>query len=361
MKEMNASHLIGVPVISAAVSACLLVAFVPAANATPTPKSTVSDQHLAHSESRSLQPSKPRSRKLPGTRCRAFPKSSAWHADISGLPTHVRSAQWLASSGASDTDLHPDFGPSYGAQSVPYGIPITIVKAKNKFKVKRKKKVRFGYADESDRVRYPLNRRTKIEGGWNAGGDRHAIVVHAKSCKLYETWNTRRIGKRWTAGSGAVWSLKSNKLRPAGWTSADAAGLPILPGLLRWDEVKRGYVDHAIRFTVSASQKNYLWPARHQAGSTSSPGVAPMGARFRLKQSFDISGYSTHAKVVLSAMKRHGMVVADNGSDWFFQGTSDSRWPAQLISELKGIPAAGFEAVDTSTLQISPNSGRANR
>ncbi|NQU37603.1 MAG: hypothetical protein HQ526_08440 [Actinobacteria bacterium] len=253
--------------------------------------------------SRAPHPWKPKSKKLPGTRCHAFPKRSAWHADVSGLPVHPRSAQWLASTGAATTRLHPDFGPSYGEQSVPYGIPITIVKSK----AKPKKKVRFGYADESDKVRYPLNRRTKIEGGKNASGDRHAIVVHAKTCKLYETWNTRRTSTGWTAGSGAVWSLKSNKLRPAGWTSADAAGLPILPGLLRWDEVKRGRVDHAIRFTVSTSQKSYLWPARHHAGSTNNAAVPPMGARFRLKKSFDVSGYSARARVVLRAMKRHGM------------------------------------------------------
>lgn len=301
--------------------------------------------------------SAPSSKKLPGTKCRAFPASSVWHADISGLPVHPRSADWLASTDAATTRLHPDFGPSYGEQPVPYGIPVTVVKTK----AKPKKKVRFDYADESDRVRYPLNRKTKIEGGWNAAGDRHAIVVHAKSCKLFETWNTRLTGSGWTAGSGAVWSLKSNKLRPAGWTSADAAGLPILPGLLRWDEVKSGKVDHAIRFTIGSSQDSYLWPARHRAGSTNDPGVPPMGARFRLASTFDMSGYSAQAQVVLTAMKRHGMVVADNGSDWYFQGTSDSRWPEDLISELKRVPASGFEAVDVAPLQASPNSGRALR
>lgn len=306
---------------------------------------------------RAVQPSKPTSKKLPGTKCRAFPASNAWHADISALPVHPRSEQWLASADAATTRLHPDFGPAYGEQPVPYGIPITVVKSK----AKPKAKVKFGYADESDHVRYPLSSKTKIEGGANAGGDRHAIVVHAKTCKLYETWNTRRTSARWTAGSGAVWSLKSNKLRPAGWTSADAAGLPILPGLLRWDEVKAGKVDHAIRFTISTSQDSYLWPARHKAGSTSSAAVAPMGARFRLKAAVDISGYSPRAQVILRAMKRHGMVVADNGSDWFFQGTSDSRWPAGIISELKRVPASGFEAVDAAPLQMSANSGRARR
>ncbi len=306
---------------------------------------------------RVLQPTKPTSKKLPGTNCRVFPASSVWHADISTLPVHPRSAQWLANTDAGSTDLHPDFGPSFGAQPVPYGIPITVVKSKKKPSAK----VRFGYADESDRVRYPLSRSTKIEGGWNAGGDRHAIVVHAKTCKLYETWDTRLTGSGWYAGSGAVWSLKSNRLRPAGWTSADAAGLPILPGLLRWDEVLSGKVDHAIRFTVGRTHNSYVWPARHRAGATDDPTYPPMGARFRLKASFNIAGYSPRAQVILRAMKRHGMVVADNGSDWYLQGTSDSRWPNGLISELKRVPASGFEAVDSAPLRISSNSGAAHR
>ena len=306
---------------------------------------------------RALQPTTPTSKKLPGTNCRVFPASSVWHADISNLPVHPQSAQWLANSDAASTDLHPDFGPSFGAQPVPYGIPITVVRSKKKLTAK----VRFGYADESDRVRYPLSRTTKIEGGWNAGGDRHAIVVHAKTCKLYETWDTHLTRSGWYAGSGAVWSLKSNRLRPAGWTSADAAGLPILPGLLRWDEVLSGKVDHAIRFTVSRTQDSYVWPARHRAGSTNDPGYPPMGARFRLKASFNIAGYSARAQVILRAMKRHGMVVADNGSDWFFQGTADTRWPSSLIGELKRVPAAGFEAVDVAPLTVSSNSGIARR
>ncbi|MFA7266867.1 MAG: hypothetical protein WC054_11195 [Candidatus Nanopelagicales bacterium] len=340
--------------VSAATSAATQSAAPLKAAPAPAPLNPAQPESRA---ARALQPSAPASKRLPGTKCRAFPASNAWHADVSALPVHPRSAQWLASTEAASTDLHPDFGPSFGAQSVPYGIPITVVKSKKK----PKQRVRFGYADESDNVRYPLNRKTKIEGGRNASGDRHAIVVHAKTCTLYETWNTRLTGSGWTAGSGAVWSLRSNKLRPAGWTSADAAGLPILPGLLRWDEVTSGKVDHAIRFTIGSSHNSYLWPARHRAGPTNDPGVPPMGARFRLKSSFDISGYSAHARVILRAMQRHGMVVADNGSDWYFQGTADTRWPNSLISELKRIPASGFEAVDVAPLQISPNSGKARR
>jgi hypothetical protein len=288
---------------------------------------------------------------VPGTSCPLFPADSWWHADVSRLPVNSRSRQWLAATGAAGRRLHPDFGPSFGAQPVPYGIPVTVVRAGT-----ARVAVRFGYADESDRVRYPLSRTTKIEGGPNAGGDRHAIVVDAGTCTLFETWDTHRTATGWYAGSGAVWSLRSNRLRPAGWTSADAAGLPILPGLLRYDEVAAGRVDHAIRFTVPTTSRAYVWPARHQAGSTADPRYPPMGARFRLKASYPVRGYTRAAAVVLVAMKRYGMVVADNGSPWFFQGTSDTRWPAALVDELKKIPASAFEAVDTRSLKISTSS-----
>lgn len=288
-------------------------------------------------------------RLLPGTRCPVFPASNYWHARIDALPVHARSDDWMQRMHPA-TRLHPDFGPSYGAQDVPYGIPVTVVDGA------RRVKVAFDYADESDRVRYPLSRSTLIEGGWNAGGDRHAIVVDARTCTLFETWNTRLGPQGWTAGSGAVWNLRSNRLRPAGWTSADAAGLPILPGLLRWDEVRAGRVDHAIRFTTDVTQRAYVWPARHQAGSTDDPAFPPMGARFRLQAGFDASGYSPAARTVLTAMQRYGLVLADNGSPWYFQGTADARWPEDLIEELKAIPASAFEAVDTSSLDRTADS-----
>lgn len=317
------------------------------------------------------QPSARRAGLLPGTKCSVFPATSVWHSDVSALPTHLRSSAWMAASGAVGRNLHPDFGPAYGEQSVPYGIPITVVNANRattrmmrrapRTGKKPGAKVTFDYADESDQVRYPLSRKTKIEGGWDADGDRHAIVVDARACKLYETYDTRLTGGRWTAGSGAVWSLRSNALRPADWTSADAAGLAILPGLLRLDEVQAGNVDHAIRFTLPATQKAYIWPARHQAGQTASMDTPPMGARFRMRSDFDASGYSANARVILAAMKRHGLILADNGSGWFFQGTADEGWPDSLISELKTIPANSFEAIDGSSLQVDPNSGVARR
>ena len=192
--------------------------------------------------------------------CQVFPADNWWRADISTLPVHARSAQWLSKM-STGVDLHPDFGPSYG-DGPNYGIPVTVVKGSHP-----KVRVRFQYASESDRVRYPLGKDTKIEGGRNSGGDMHAIVVDRTRCKLYETWRTVKRDGRWRAGSGAVWSLSSNQLRPDGWTSADAAGLPILPGLLRWREVRNGTLDHAIRFTTDKTSEHYLWPARHHAGS----------------------------------------------------------------------------------------------
>ena len=222
----------------------------------------------------------------------------------------------------------------------------------------RKVPVRFDYRSESDRERYPLGADTRIEGGRGSAGDKHAIVIDKADCKLYETWLTRVRDGRWRAGSGATWKLSSNRLRPNGWTSADAAGLPILPGLLRWNEVKAGRVDHAIRFTTDATAAAHLWPARHDAGSGSATRFPPMGARFRLRSSYDASGLGAHARVVVKAMKTYGLVLADNGSPWFFQGERNAHWPDRLISDLKRIPASAFVAVDTSSLRISARQRR---
>ena len=242
-----------------------------------------------------------------GTTCRPFPADNYWNTDVRSLPVDPRSTTWLShmSTGRS---LHPDFGPSYG-DGPNYGIPVTVV-GRHHARVR----VRFDYADESDHVRYPFGRDTKIEGGRGSDGDKHAIVVRKGRCRLYETWNTRVRNGHWRAGSGATWSLGSNRLRPDGWTSADAAGLPILPGLLRWNEVKAGRVGHAIRFTTDVTSRHHLWPARHDAGSTDSWDYPPMGARFRMRAGFDTSGYSPLARVVLAAMKDYGLVLADNGS-----------------------------------------------
>lgn len=292
----------------------------------------------------SVQAAPAQGRPIAGTTCRVFPASNWWHADVRKLPIDHRSALWMSHMGSA-AHLHPDFGPSYG-DGPNYGIPITVVGARHP-----KVRVRFGYASESDRVRYPLGKDTRIEGGRTSTGDRHAIVVDKSTCRLYETWLTRSTRTGWKAGSGATWSLKSNRPRPDGWTSADAAGLPVLPGLLRWNEVAAGSVDHAIRFTVSETSSHHLYPARHDAGSTTSWAYPPMGARFRLKASYDASGLGPQARGVVAAMKRYGLVLADNGSNWYFGGEQNAHWPDRLIADLKRIPASEFEAVDTSSLR----------
>ncbi len=280
---------------------------------------------------------------VPGApNCYLLPDNNVWHADISKLPVNAHSAAWMASSGATTgLHIHPDFGG-------PYGIPFTTVSGTHP-----KVAVSFDYAGESDRVPYPLGSDTRIE----AGSDAHALVVDRSTCKLYETYATANTARGWTAGSGAVYDLRSDALRPNGWTSADAAGLPILPGLLRYDEVESGKVDHAIRFTVSRTDAAHLWPARHDAG-TPNANLPPMGARFRLKASYPTRGLRPDTVAVLNAMKKYGMIVADNGSNFFFQGATDSRWPDALLTQLKAVPASAFEAVDESSLMASPNSGQ---
>jgi len=280
---------------------------------------------------------------VPGTSCTVFPADNVWNMDISKLPVDPNSATWLQSMSASTTTLHPDFGPPKD-----YGIPFDVVTNAHPTVP-----VKFLYADESDPGPYPFGSDIHVEGG----SDRHALMINEDTCRLYELFAARLKGKRATADSGAIFDLGSDALRPAGWTSADAAGLPIFPGLVRYDEVQSGSIDHAIRFTVSCTQRSYLWPARHQAGQAA-PSCPPMGARFRLKAGFDISGYSSQARVILTAMKHYGMFLADNGSNFFFQGAVDSRWPASLIAELKTVPGSAFQAVDESGCQVAPNSAR---
>jgi hypothetical protein len=282
-----------------------------------------------------------------GTSCTLFPADNVWHADVSGLPVHARSADWLNSMGGPDRRLHPDFGPNGSDQ--PYGIPYTVVSGSA-----AKVAVTFDYDDESDPGPYPFGPATPIEGG----SDAHALMVDKDACKLYELFAADWNGGSPTAGSGAVWDLRSHALRPSGWTSADAAGLPILPGLLRRDEVAAGEVDHAIRLTASRTDRTFLWPARHQAGAARDPALPPMGAWFRLKAGFDLSRFRPDTQVVLRAMQRHGLILADNGSNWYFTGTSEPGWDSGLLDQLKTVPAGAFEAVDTSSLMAEANSGR---
>jgi hypothetical protein len=286
----------------------------------------------------------------PTSSCPVFPANNAWHADISRLPVHPRSGAWITSMGGPSRRLHPDFGPS--GQPMPYGIPYIVVAGSH-----AKVPVSFDYEDESDAGPYPLGQETPIE----SGSDRHAIMIDRDACTLYELYDTHYAPGGSTAGSGAIWNLNSNALRPAGWTSADAAGLPIFAGLLRLDEVQGGMVDHAIRVTASSTDRSYLWPARHQAGSANNPNLPPMGARFRMKAGFSVAGFRPDTQVVLQAMKRYGMIVADNGSNWYFTGTAENGWPTAMLDELKTIPASAFEAVDASSLMTDPNSGAARR
>jgi hypothetical protein len=293
---------------------------------------------------------------LPGAaNCPMFPADNVWNTPVASLPVNPNSAAWMASMDSATTNLHPDFGPS-GDPSTPYGIPYTVVSPSQPLVP-----ITFEYADQSDPGPYPFSSSTPIEGGQDSTGDRHAIMVNPATCTLYELYDAQYSASGSTAGSGAIWNLNSNALRPAGWTSADAAGLPILPGLVRYDEVQSGVITHAIRITAEATDTSYLWPARHEAGTSSNPDLPPMGARFRLKASFDISGYSPQAQVVLRAMQQYGLILADNGSNWYFGGTADDNWPQSLVDELKTVPASAFEAVDESSLMIDPNSGQARQ
>jgi hypothetical protein len=297
---------------------------------------------LALGASASAMPVRPLAA-VPGSACRLFPAEDIWNTRVDSLPVDPRSDAWLASMHAAGTDLHPDFGPPH------YGMPFAVVSKRH-----TTYPVHFRYASESDRVRYPVDADTPVEGG----SDRHVLIVNKSTCTLYELFGFDWNHGRPRAGSGAVWDLAKNRLRPDGWTSADAAGLPILPGLVRFDEVKRGAIRHAIRFTADLTRSMHLWPARHDAG-VANASLPPMGARFRLKASFGLKGFSPRARVILLAMKRYGLILADNGSNWYFQGTRDRRWTNRLLDQLKKVPASRFEAVDTSSCMVNADSGRA--
>ncbi|HUJ56152.1 MAG TPA: hypothetical protein VLW49_09225 [Gaiellaceae bacterium] len=276
-------------------------------------------------------------------RCPIFPASNPWNQRVDKLPVAANSAQLIASIGL-DAPLHPDFGSGlYDGE--PIGIPFDVVSSKTPTS-----RVSFEYADESNRVPYPIPKDVHIEGGRRSTGDRHAILVDRSSCKLYELYDLTGGPGHWHAGSGAVWSLRSNHLRPAGWTSADAAGLPIFPGLARWDEVKRGRIDHALRFTAPRTRQAYVYPARHYASSSNDPSLPPMGLRVRLKASVDISSFPKQARIVLTALKRYGMILADNGSPWYISGAPNPHWSNNGLHSLSRLTGADFEVVDTSSL-----------
>jgi hypothetical protein len=277
-------------------------------------------------------------------RCPIFPATNAWNQRVDNLPVASDSAQLISSIGLA-VGLHPDFGSGLW-DGGPIGIPFDVVSNRTP-----RSRVSFEYSDESDHVRYPIPKTVHIEGGRTSSGDRHAILLDRSACKLYELYALYpQAGGGWRAGSGAVWNLRSNHLRPAGWTSADAAGLPIFPGLARYDEVARGVIDHALRFTALRTRRAYVYPARHFASSSDDPALPPMGLRVRLKASFDISGFPPQARVVLQALKRYGMILADNGSPWYISGAPNPRWNNDDLHSLGRVTGADLEVVDTSSL-----------
>ena len=288
--------------------------------------------------------------------CPLFPEDNVWNTPVDTLPVDARSSAYINTIGASKS-LHPDFG-SGTWNGGPIGIPYTLVPG-----TQPEVPVTFDYADESDPGPYPIPPDAAIEGGSESDGDRHILVLDQDNCILYETWSTYPLsGGGWEAGSGAIFDLLSNALRPATWTSADAAGLPILPGLIRYDEVASGEIRHAIRFTAPQTRREFIWPARHYASSLTGSQYPPMGQRFRLKADFDISLFSPEVKVILVALKRYGMILADNGSAWFISGAPDPGWDNDvLVNEFRLVKGSDFEAVDESSLMIDPDSGQARQ
>jgi hypothetical protein len=273
-------------------------------------------------------------------RCPVFLASNPWNRRVDRLPVAGNSAAIVASIGPN-TGLHADFGSGLW-QGSPIGIPFDVVTRRTP-----RRRVSFEYSDESDRVRYPIPRRVHVEGG----GDHHALLLDRDACRLYELGGLGRRSGRWHAWAGATWSLRSNRLRPAGWTSADAAGLPIFPGLARYDEVRRGVIDHALRLTVARTRRAYVYPARHYASSLTDPDLPPMGLRLRLKASFDVRPFPRQARIVLTALKRYGMIVADNGSSWYISGAPSSGWSNDQLHTLGRVKGSSFEVVDTSSLR----------
>jgi hypothetical protein len=274
--------------------------------------------------------------------CPVFPADNLWNQRVDRLPVAKNSARFVARIGLSNP-AHPDFGTVY--DGVPNGIPYAVVSGST-----RKVPVRFTYASESDKGPYPLPRNVPIEGGAASRGDRHVIVVDPSTCTDYELYDAHppAAGKPWTAGSGAIFHLRSDRLRPAGWTSADAAGLAILPGLARYSEVAAGAINHALRFTAPCTSAHYVYPARHEASTCSLPDAPPMGLRVRLKRSVDISRLPVQARIVATALKRYGMILADNGSPWYISGAPSPRWNDDALHALGGLTGRDFEVVTTA-------------
>ena len=286
------------------------------------------------------------------TGCPLFPTDNIWNTAIDKLPVDANSAAFVATIGATKP-LHPDFGTVYAG--APNGIPFIAISA-----AQPKVAVSFQYAGESDPGPYPIPADVPIEGGPQSGGDRHVLVLDCNGGKLYELFAAYpNTDGSWSAGSGAIFDIRANALRPPTWTSADAAGLPILAGLARYDEATAGEIWHALRFTAPQTRNAFIWPARHQASSLSGSQYPPMGQRFRLKAGVDISGFGLRVQVILRALKKYGMFLADNGGSWFLSGAPDPRWDDDELHQLTQLHGSDFEAVDESSLMIDSNSAKA--
>lgn len=283
--------------------------------------------------------------RVAGTKCTVFPADNPWNQRVDHLPVSEKDAAYRGHLGNS-ASAHADFG-SGKWDGAPIGIPWVKVSSRTK-----KRRVSFEYADESDRVRYPIPKNAPIEGGRRSSGDRHVIMVDRTKCKLYELYAAypKRGSRNWRAGSGAVWNLRSNRLRPDSWTSADAAGLPIFPGLVRYEEVAAGEIKHALRFTAPVTGNAHVYPARHHAGAGDNPNLPPMGLRVRLKASVDVSKFPPQSRVILTAMQRYGMILADNGSPWYVSGAPHRRWDNDDLHSFGRLSGSDFEVVDTSSL-----------
>jgi hypothetical protein len=280
--------------------------------------------------------------------CPVFPASNPWNTPVDKLPVAADSAALIASMGV-DGGVHADFGSGlYDGSRI--GIPFVVVHAKST----PKSRVHFEYASESDKGPYPIPKNPPIEGApaHANSGDRHVLILDRDACKLYELSGMQRTSGHWSGWSGAIWNLRSNAVRPAGWTSADAAGLPMLPGLARWDgDASTGRIDHALRFTVQRTRKAFVYPARHYASDSDDPSLPPMGLRVRLKASVDISKLPPQARMVAQAMKTYGMILADNGSNWYVSGAPSPHWSNDQLHALGSLTGSDFEVVDTSKLR----------
>jgi len=319
--------------------ACLATATPPVETSTPPDSPT-----LAATPETTVSPTQTPSGPMIAN-CPMFPANNFWDARVDTLPIAPQSDSWIESIGRTES-FHMDFGSGeYDGGSI--GIPYNVVAGSTV----SKSGILFDYADESDAGPYPVPDNPNIE----YGSDHHILIVDSDTCTLYEIYDASSEKGQWRGGSGAIWDLNSNALRPAAWTSADAAGLPILPGLVRYDQITAGVINHALRFTAEDTA-GYIWPARHQTDDPQD-GIPPMGARFRLKANYDISGFPTEMQILLKAMKEYGIVLADNGSNWYVNGAPDERWDNDMLHLLDVLAGNDFEVVDTSGLMVDVDSG----